>query len=78
MIVRTELNSAEKVILCTGDTNKTYHLSDVSLEYDAIFDGPYATTIGEMYTGTTSIPYTKVTSIYYQTLSKKYTTWKMT
>ena len=30
-----------------------------------------------MYTGTTSIPYTKVTSIHYQTLSKKYTTWKI-
>ena len=47
------------------------------LEYDAIFDEPYATTIGEMYTGTTSIPYTKVTLIHYQTLSKKDTTWKI-
>ena len=47
------------------------------MEYDAIFDEPYATSIGEMYTGTTSIPYTKVTSIHYQTLSKKDTTWKI-
>ena len=61
----------------TGDTNARYKLSDISLEYDAIFDKPYATTIGEMYTGTTSIPYTKVTSIHYQTLSKKDTTWKI-
>ena len=30
-----------------------------------------------MYAGTTSIPYTKVTSIYYQTLPKKDTTWKI-
>ena len=30
-----------------------------------------------MYTRTTSIPYTKVTSIHYQTLSKKDTTWKI-
>ena len=30
-----------------------------------------------MYTGTTSIPYTKVTSIHYQTLSKKDITWKI-
>ena len=37
----------------------------------------YATSLGEMYTGTTSIPYTKVTSIHYQTLSKKDTTWKI-
>ena len=76
LIVRRELNSSEKLILCTGDTLATYKLSDISLEYDAIFDEPYATTIGEMYTGTTSIPYTKVTSIHYQTLSKRYTTWK--
>ena len=51
------------------------------LEYDAIFDEPYATSIGEMYTATTSIPYTKVTSIHYQTLHqsiiKKDTTWKI-
>ena len=50
LIVRLELNSSEKVILCTGDTNATYKLSDISLEYDVIFDEPYATTIGEMYT----------------------------
>ena len=29
-----------------------------------------------MFTGTTSIPYTKVTSIYYPILSKEDTTWK--
>ena len=74
LIARLELNSATKAILCTGDANITYKLSDISLEYDAIFDEPYATIIGEMYTGTTSIPYTKVTSIHYQKLSKKDTT----
>ena len=30
-----------------------------------------------MYAGTTSVPYPKVTSIYYQALSKKDTTWKI-
>ena len=73
LIVRLELNSEEKVILCTGDTNATYKLSDISLEYDAIFDEPYATAIGEMY-AVTSIPYAKVTSIHYQSLSIKDTT----
>ena len=64
LIVRLELNSAEKVILCTSAyTNATYKLSDISLEYDAIFNETYATTIGKIYAGTTSIPYTKVTSI---------------
>ena len=58
----------------TEDTLATYKLSDISLECDAIFDKPYATTIGEMYTGTISIPYTKIISIHYRTLYKKNTT----
>ena len=76
MIVRLELNSSEKVILCTGDTSATYKLSGISWQYDAIFDKPYPTNIGKMHTGTTSIPYTKVGSINYQNLSKKDITWK--
>ena len=60
LIVRIELNSPEKVISCAGDTSSTYKLSDISLENDAIFDEPYATTIGQMYIRK-SIPYTKVT-----------------
>ena len=65
LIVRLELNfSSEKVVLLTGDTSATYKLSDILLEYDPIFDETYATSIGEMYTGTTSIPYTKVTIHY--------------
>ena len=77
LIVRLELNSAEKIILCTGDTNATYKLSDISFEHDVIFNEPHAITIGKMCTGTTLIPYTKVTSIHYPTLSKKDTTWKI-
>ena len=77
LIVRLEVNSTEKVILCTGDASATYKLSDILLGYDTIFDEPYATSIGEMYAGTTPIPYTKVTSIHYQTLSKEDTTWKI-
>ena len=77
LIVRLELNSSEKVISCTGDTSVTYKFSGIVLEYDAIFDEPYATSIGEMYTGTTLIPYTNITLIHYQILSKKDTTWKI-
>ena len=62
--------------MCTGDTSATCKLSDISLEYDAIFDEQYATAIGEMYTNT-SIPYTKTTSKHYQTLSKRGTIWKI-
>ena len=71
LIVRLELNSSEKLILCTADTSATYKLSKISLQYDAIFDKDYATAIGELYAGTKSIPYIKVTLIHYQTLSKK-------
>ena len=45
--------------------------SDIILEYDAIFDDPYATNIGETFIRELPIPYTKVTSIHYQALSKK-------
>ena len=77
LTVRLELDSLEKVILCTGDTSATYKFSEISLEYDAISDQPYTTTIGVMYTGTTLLPYTKLTLIHYQTLSEKDTTWKI-
>ena len=53
LIVGVELNSSEKVILWTADTAATYKFSDILLEYDVIFDEPYATTIGELYAGTT-------------------------
>ena len=71
LIVRLELNSSEMVILYTGDTAATYKISDISVKYDAIFGESHTTTIGELYAGTTSIPYTKVTSTHYQTMSKK-------
>ena len=76
-MVRFELNLPEKVILRNGDTLATYKLSEISLEYNAGFDEPYATTIGEMYNGGMSIPYTKVEFIHYHTLSKKDTIWRI-
>ena len=78
LIVRLELNSSEKVFYALEILQQaTYKLSDILLEYDTIFDKAYVTSLGEIYTGTTSILYTKVKSIHYQTLSKKDTTWKI-
>ena len=71
LFIRLELNSAANVLLCTVDTNAIYKISDIFLEYDAIFDDPYATSIGKMYIGPMSIPYTKVTLIHYESLKKK-------
>ena len=62
--------------MCTGDTSATYKLSDILIEYDAIFDESYATIMGQMYIEA-SIPYTKVELIHYHTLSKKDTIWKI-
>ena len=44
--------------LCSGDTAATYKLAGICLEYDTIFDEPYATTIDELCSGTASVPYT--------------------
>ena len=71
LTINIELNSAKEVILYTGDTNAIYKISDIILEYDAIFDNPYATNIREAYIRERPIPYTKVTSIHYQAISKK-------
>ena len=41
MIVCLELHSSKKVILCSRDNAATYKLSDISLEYDTVFDEHY-------------------------------------
>lgn len=63
------MNSSEKVILCRKDSTATYKLSDITLDY-AIFDKRCATAIGELYSGKTSIPFTMITPVYYQIVSK--------
>ena len=75
LIARLELNSAEKILLASGDTAATYKISDISLEHDAIFDLDYATMFENLYRET-SIPYTKVTAVHHQALSKKNENWK--
>ena len=73
--ITIELNSAKEVILFTGDTNAVYKISDIILEYGATFEDLYATSIKEAYIRGMLIPYTKVTSIHYQALSKKDIVW---
>ena len=77
LTITIELNSAKEMILCTGETNAIYKISDINLEYDGIFDISYATSIREIYSGRLSIPYTKLTSIHYWALSKKDIVWKI-
>ena len=73
--ITIELNSAKEVILCTGDANAVYKISDIILEYGATFEDLYATSIKEAYIRGMSVPYTKVTSIHYQALPKKDIVW---
>ena len=77
LVVRIEWSSSEKVILCGEDYAATYKLLGISLEDEAIFDQHYAATIDDLYIRATSISFIKVTSIHYQELSKKDTTWKI-
>ena len=77
LTITIELNSVKEVILCTGDTNAIYKISDIILEYDAIFDDPYATSIREPYISKMSISSMKVTSIHHQAISKKDIVWKI-
>ena len=76
LTARLELNSAEKILLASGDKAATYKISDIALEYDAIFDLEYATMFENLYRRT-SIPYTKVTEVHHNTLSKKNENWKI-
>ena len=64
LIARLELNSAEKILLASGDTAATNKISDIALEYDAIFDLDYAAMFKDLYSET-SIPYTKVTAVHF-------------
>ena len=75
LIARLELNSAKKILLASGDTAATYKISDIALEYDAIFDLDYAAMFENLYSET-SIPYTKVTAVHHQALSKKSENWR--
>ena len=65
------------MVLYSRDTTTAYKLSEISLEYNTTLIRRYVTTIRELYAGTKVILYTKVTSIYYQILSKKDTVWKI-
>lgn len=76
LIVRLELNSAEKVLKATGDTSTTFKISDIALEYDAIFDLDFARIFEDIYKGT-GVAYTKVTAVHHQALSKKNENWKI-
>ena len=76
LIGRLELNSAKKILLASGDTAATYKISDIALEYDAIFDLDCAAMFENLYSET-SIPCTKVTAVHHQALSKKSENWKI-
>ena len=71
LFVRIKLNSAENVVLATGDANATFKISDICLEYDAIIDNGYAEQMMTSYSGYASIPFRKVVCNHYERLSKK-------
>ena len=72
LYITIQLNSPEKVLLATGDTNAKYKISDITLEYDVIIDESYAQMINYF---DTSIPYTRISNVSYISKSKKDSTW---
>ena len=61
----------EKGILFSRDIPATYMLSNIFLEYDAIYEKGNAIIMIDLDSGTRSVSYTKVTSMHCQTQSKK-------
>ena len=49
LIARLELNSAKKILLASGDPEATYKISDIGLEYDAIFNLDYPAMFENLY-----------------------------
>ena len=77
LVVRLTLNSAENIILASGDTSAKYSISDIALEYDTIIDKDYGDSMYEAYRLGISIPYNKITCVHYQLLNKTQKTWKL-
>ena len=75
--VTLTLNSSERVIQASEDSEATFEISDIALEYDVIIDADYGEAMMHMYTQGVSIPYDKVTCVHYELLAKKDLTWKI-
>ena len=75
LAVTIELNSAAKVLIATDDTNATYNLSDISLEYDVIIDEDYAKEVCAQY-NYMSIPYTRITNALSTIKPKNHKKWE--
>ena len=74
LIVTIKLNKSEKVMLCSDDAAANYTISDIALEYDGIIDAQYTEKVSRAQQNS-SYPYTRVTRLSYQQLSKKDTSW---
>ena len=74
LIVTIELNKPEKVMLCSDNDKAKYTISDIALEYDVIIDTEYTGKVSVAQQNS-SYPYTRVTRLSYQILSKKDHSW---
>ena len=65
LCIKLTLNSADNVVIATGDPNATYHISDICLEYDVIISETYGEHMLNYYSSTYTIPYSKTTMLTY-------------
>ena len=77
--VKLVFNSAENIILATGDKDAKYTISNICLEFDKITDVDYAAKMRYKYNSSRgySYPYDKVVCEHYELLNKKESNWKV-
>ena len=74
LIATIKLNKPEKVMLCSGDTLASYTISDIALDYDAIFNAQYTEKVSRAQQES-SYAYTRIKRLLYQILAKKDHLW---
>ena len=62
LVVTIKLSKPERVMHCSGDTDATYTISNISLKYDAIIDSVYIEKVSSVQNNS-SYPYTRVTRL---------------
>ena len=78
LVFELEFNSNDKVILASGDTNASYRLTNISLEYDIVTDHELARQMRTQYSSKTAVYYDRIQRQEIKHLNKQHTIWNFT